>query len=117
MLNKQFDCNPEFIELFTKIETNPMEYNYRKVLKTLNYEEMKYLAEIIIEEKIGESKNAFALIDIPEQYDQYKFIIELTRNRSDNRLMLWVPLPIEDKIKMFINQRDNHESQLMQMLM
>lgn len=117
ILTTQMKWSRQFKKECKKVVNNENVYNYGNLLKLLNYTEMKYLAEIIIEGEIGKQTRTDELMDINDKFDQFKYISKHVDNLNDNKSSLWIPLSVEDKFRLFINQRNLRESQLMQMLM
>ena len=91
--------------------------DYKQCLHTLNDLEIKYLADIIIHREIDtqtvrEEKYKFESVE-----KIFASVNSHNRHINDFRSQLWIPLPIRDKLKLFLNQTDTHESKLMTMLM
>jgi len=72
------------------------------LIKEFNKNEMNYLAEIIVRGKIGDSTRIQNLNSKSSIKKKYKFINEKVKDVGDFKTQLWLPLPIEEKVLMYL---------------
>lgn len=116
-LQSQKQWNEKFVIEFQSVIEKKKEFKFHHFLELLDYEEVQSLAEIVIQGRIGDQHRIVNLLDINKKENKFKYITNETKSMNDNRTHLWIPLSIKDKLRMFINQRNQNESILMQMMM
>ena len=90
--------------------------DYRKWLNALSDIELKYLADIIVNGEIN-SRSRFETVHHIENTEKlFKSVHLHNKQIKDYKSQLWIPLPIKEKQRVFLNQKDTQEGKLMTML-
>ena len=92
---------------------DPERFYNRDILKVMNHTEFDLLSSIIIKGTVGDSNRITSMSHHFSIESKFKSINSKLKAMGDYKTQLWLPLPLEDKLSLYLAQNDLFEATLM----